>query len=717
MNKTSMSVTGHHQSLKKKVIQMLIVPTVLTLIVFAIAYGIWRIDFTAPLNYAWSDDLNHGSLVLRAMHGDLTLWTDEFLGYPYGLKQYAFPHIPWAAVLWAYLCGRFTQNYPFVINSYYILGYCLTTLLFFYAAHKLKISYWVSVFGGLFYAFFQYHELHGIQHLTASSYYAVPLIICICMMICSDEKIQADRKTIMMIVGSSVLISVSDMFYAFWGCMLIGLCGIYAFINKKYKHLGLAAVTLVLIGSVTLLLLSPSIIYGLSHETFTAKRSASETIEWGLKLVSLIIPKLDGHPLSFIKEKYISGGIRSGENIDNYLGIIGIIGMLFLCIIPFVRNTKIREKDNIKKLSILNVLTILIGLSGGIGLVVSVLITSKIRTYNRITVYVLCFAVLGFCMLADELIRRWHLNQTSVIIMLSCLLFVHLIDMQYFSITTNESEWPYKSMSAERYHQDEMFIAALKEMMPEGSKLLYLPYVNFPENKTETTYSNYTRGIITDLFDSGFYSSFGLIYGTTEAMLMETKYHTQDAEQIISYAVSDDFDYVLIDEKILETENYNTLKDELSKLLDTDPILRQDDYTVFPISEDVKARYADVNNNTIMFCEGFYMKEGDDQNWWIWAKKEAKVYIESDEDSTVLGFDLSGYGEKEREIRITGCGVDETYHLLAGENKTVSLVLDLSQDNVLMFESSAENESEGSEARTLNFMIKNWAFTKTEAED
>ena len=104
------------------------VASIFFIIVEVIAFQLWRFDFGAPYYYEKTDDLCHGMYIIRAMHGDLNVWTDSMAGYPYGANSYAFPLIPWMAVLWGYIVGLFSDNYAWGINVYTFLNaFCIIT--------------------------------------------------------------------------------------------------------------------------------------------------------------------------------------------------------------------------------------------------------------------------------------------------------------------------------------------------------------------------------------------------------------------------------------------------------------------------------------------------------------------------------------------------------------------------------------------------------------
>lgn len=693
-------------NLSRKIFWGIIIPSLVILFVFVIAFRAWNIDFTAPVLYAGGDDLAHGSYIARAMKGDLYVWTDSHRGYPYGEETYSFPAIPWCAVIWGYIVGLLTSSYAFAINSYYILGFCACGFIFSYVARKLGISYGCALIGGILYAFPQFHAIHGIGHLTASSYFAVPLVVMICIWTMTKEKWDINKSDKIVIFLSCFLICVSDLFYAFWGCMIIFLCGLFTLFRKKYTNFIVSIIAIAGIAVITGILLSPAIIHSFTAETSTAQRTAADAYYWGLKLVSLIIPWMEGHPLSFLKTMYVENSLPAGENLWNYMGIFAIFGLIFMVISVFRMEKDGKENNIIKSLMYINTWIMLIGVSGGLGTAVALLITSKVRVYNRIFVYIYCVCILAFLFLLNRIFEKYRLKKKGYIIVACIMISLHLFDMQYLPITNLNSEtWPYNRRSSVSYHSDEEFVARLEEILLDEAKILYLPYIGYPENKSETGAVNYTRGDFLNIFSEKFYSSFGITYGTKEAEFMAEKYLTDDIGQILFYAVPDEFDAILVDYNLLlEPE---ILCRKIEGALGYQSILKNENYEVFLINDVIRSQYQNTVDK-INWGEGFYSKESDNTSTWNWADKRAVLSFESlDTENLVFSFGMSGFGNSEREVRVIGCGVDEVF-LINQETTEVRLTLDLSQGKELTFISSVDSTvPETEDNRELNFRVSN----------
>ena len=699
-------------------------PALLTLVLFCVGYHVWDMNIFVPMVYSGMDDFTHGSFLMRALHWDCSVWTDSHLGYPYEAEMYAFPHVPFAAVLMGYILGMFTDSYGLAVNIYFLMTYILATAVFTKVAQSLiGVSYRISLLGGLLYAFSFFHLAHGLGgHFTAICYGMVPFVIWLCVLIAASKPIDINIGNKIIVTVGLFVLCISDLFYAFWGCILLTIAGLYAWFNYRHvnKNYNVAIVSIVMIVLFTGILLLPAINYALSHYVQTAQRTAFEAWWWGLSLPSLFAPMTTEHNLflSWLRRKYLEGNVNTSLNID-YLGVTGCIGFIYLVFTLFT----CRSKDKvIDQLSRFNAWTIVIGLSGGIGLFIAVYFTAKVRVYDRISVYVYCFAMLAFVFLLNKLINKYkQLKKSSICFMfLSLVLVFHLFDMQYFFHKELEikcigpvhklegGEKGYYQALTDAYEGDKQVVDYITNSISPQAKVLYLPYLDFPE---EGKVGNYAKAVGMRFFSKNIYVSSGNVYGTYNAELMKMKYDTDNFDHILAYAGNDGFDVIVVDKSALKMplDYINSLR----KTLAVSPVLDTKYYSVFKLNGERK--HKDIESvYTIKWCKGVYGEEYDGVVPFQWARQNVICWILCDDrEKYKMTFTVRVFGDEATELSIMGCGINERVHVSPNTEVPVELEVDLSRGYQLELTSSVQDKQPDIlSGRMLNFMIRDYRLEK-----
>jgi phosphoglycerol transferase len=129
--------------------------------------------------------------------------------------------------------------------------------------------------------------------------------------------------------------------------------------------------------------------------------------------------------------------------------------------------------------SILNLSAVLLGTIGGFGSLVALLVSSKIRAYNRISIYIAFFSLLAVVMAADYLYRRHGQRggrRLAFVVGLATLVGLGVADQ------TGGQAVPDYAMIAFDYGNDGNFIERVEAAMPRGAMIFQLPAIAFPEN-------------------------------------------------------------------------------------------------------------------------------------------------------------------------------------------------------------------------------------------
>jgi phosphoglycerol transferase len=140
---------------------------------------------------------------------------------------------------------------------------------------------------------------------------------------------------------------------------------------------------------------------------------------------------------------------------------------------------------------ILNLAAVLLATVGGVGSLVALLITSKIRAYNRISIFIAFFALFAVVVGLDAVYRRygqgWR-RRALLVVSLAVLLGLGVLDQ-----TSQRAVVDYAGVAAE-YGSDATFIHQLQALMPPGAMVFQLPMVSYPEHPPVHRMHDYDHG-------------------------------------------------------------------------------------------------------------------------------------------------------------------------------------------------------------------------------
>ena len=703
---------------KKKILKILIIILV-TFILFAIGMELWQKNWNIPFSYCGSDDFVWAMHPKRAVSGQLNYWTDSRLAAPYTQEMYGFPY--WSPFYYTFclLIGVFTDNYIHSMNLFYFCTYLFSMLSVVYLLRKLKIRFAYALLGGITFSFCQYHFFHGMAGRTsATQIFVIPIFSLLIYNIISGEYSlkflnRGDRIcNFLCWFGLCALIGTVDTFYTLFGCWLMLIVSIYCLINGKRKDAILALISVVTVFLVLLVSLSTPLITSLSDNIKIQTRSPYDAYYWALQLISLFIPQATSHPLSFITNAHINvAGVPKGENLCNYLGIIGIVGF-FLMILAIMKNEKNREGFlwKIKPWGIINVFAILLGTVGGGGFIIALIINPILRTYTRIFPFILLFCVISSMLLIEHLSNKKACSNRFCVFVTIILIVLHVFDCNLINMQHNIYNTQYHIYNHEQYEIDKNFIQSIEAKFNESAKILQLPYLQFPENSIVTQrgrFSNVNVHLKGYLHSSSLCWSYGALPQSPGDRLQIAMSDAR-VDDMIKVAWDMGFMGIYVDTDLFETrEKADEIVQELSKLVDDNPL----------ISAYGKMYFFDMRSNTFqksipfeptgifIFEDGFYYEERISAGkTWRWSNQTSSLSVYCLGENS-MEFELSGAsgtviisigGEKYGEYSIDG-------------NIVQSVLLPLYDGiNKITFEATGNRVNAPVDHRSIYFMLQNY---------
>ena len=470
----------------------------------AVLMRLWRADPHVPFTYH-AEALYNGLLVKGTLEGGWFLDLPA-LGAPGTLDLRDLPtsdnNLHFLVIR---LLGLVSDDWALVMNAFFLLTFPLTAASALFVFRRFGMAIGPALFGSLLYAFLPFHWSRGQHHLFLAAYALVPLAVMVMLWIAAgalgpDSRIRRGR-----LVGSALVCAAlgsGGVYYAFFACGLFLVAGGLAALRGRSARPLLVPAALVALTFVVLLAnLWPSVVHlGRHGDTPTVQRSPLDADTYGLRITQLLMP-VTGHRLPWLAQAKdpLNQQLGSNEGDDASLGLVGALGFLALLIrlaLPGRGERAPGERAEralgqraeraegsrsavLDDLSLLNLGALLLATVGGFGLLTALTVTSKIRAYNRISVFIAFFALFAVVAGLDALDRRCRgrrLGRDAFVVGLAVVCVLALLDQ------TSARVVPDYARIAADYRGDRAFVRRVEAAMPAEAAIFQLPRVPFPEH-------------------------------------------------------------------------------------------------------------------------------------------------------------------------------------------------------------------------------------------
>lgn len=477
--------------------------TLLCLACLAVVLHLRDFNPLYPFNYS-GDSLLHVTVIKAIVEHGWYQFIDR-LGAPGGLHLEDFPLADNLCCAIIRVLALATSN-PFLIQNLFFLGlFPVTAVVTAWTLRRFGLSAGAALLGGVLYTFLPYHFLRGTWHLFLTAYFLVPPVCLVAWWTMRGslfaprdavEDLAQNRLRRWRLAGSffiCALIGCNAVYYPFFACTLLAAAGLYALVTRHdWRHGLLAWVLAGLIGAVVVANLLPTIIYVRHHgKVDVGVRAPGEAEIYGLKLTQLLLPT-EHHRLPVLnqlRQNYADSAPLNNENAGSSLGLIGSGGLLLLLVWVLVVRPKSKVPPPspdaavnlaaiLTPISVLNLGAILVGTIGGFSSLFALLVSSQIRGYNRISVFIAFLSLLAVTAALDHLIGR-QLRSAAA----RGAFFVGMLALVVFGVWDQTTP-----QDIQDYHQvrhasidDARFFAQIEKTLPPGSMVFQLPAASFPE--------------------------------------------------------------------------------------------------------------------------------------------------------------------------------------------------------------------------------------------
>jgi phosphoglycerol transferase len=468
----------------------------LSLLLAAAVLKLFKADLTVPFAYTWDGNLV-GAWIKGVMENGWYL-RNGFIGAPHGMEMFDYPMADSLHFLLIKLIGLFASNYAVTLNLYFLLTFPLTAVCALFALRRFGVAYGPALVGGLLFAFLPYHFFRlAAGHLFLASYYLVPLMVMVALWVylgpgllfSPDEggkvrlRFRGPRTAGGLVV--CLLISCGGVYYAFFGCFLLVIAAAGAGLSlRRWYPLANAAALILTVCLGILANVTPTLLYRSRNgpnEAAVVRCPQGAEIH-GLKIVPLLLP-ISNHRLRALADfraSYTFSPVPlAGENGGSTLGLAGSAGFLLLVgRLLYLRGPCGAFSRLLDGLCVLNLFAILLATIGGFGSYFSLVVTSWIRGYNRISVYISFLSLFAVVLALEGLRRRFvkgALTRGLFGVALGLTLVGGVLDQ------TSRDVVPAYARLKEEFDNDAEFVRRVEATLPPHALVFQLPFIPFPE--------------------------------------------------------------------------------------------------------------------------------------------------------------------------------------------------------------------------------------------
>lgn len=688
-----------------------------------IALRFWNAQFGIPLVYG-GDALAHG-MHFEQLDGNAWYVTEPRLGAPFDQHFQDWPLPDFMHLVLAKFFTIFTSNFAVVMNLTFLAGFPLVAMSALWVMRQFKVSTVMAVVMATLYSLIPYHFARSEDHLFLGLYYAVPFGIWLAARVAQGERLFTGRNwQTVRSVALCALISWTGVYYAAFTLILVLAGAVFRQITrwKKTSMLEGAAVAVLILGFVVVAT-APALMYHAEHgeNSLATQRQVQEADVYGLKIAQMLMP-VQGHSINALSDfqyNYYLDFPLASEGGNAALGAVGSVGLLYMLGLLLFTTARRKLPDSLSMdglFASFSGLLIVIATIGGISTFISLLLTSQIRSWNRVSIFIGFMALTVVGLLLDRLaskLRTKRIPSKRAPVAIATLVLLFGINDQALA----DWEPPYDQTSAV-FLSDQKFFRQVEASMPADSQIYQLPRMAFPESPNVQKLGAYEQ-LKPYLHTEHLEWSFGGIKGRLESEWQTRLASPQDTKRFVEQIIDAGFDGLYIDRDGFDDSGAE-VENNLRRLVGSDGIANSFGNKVF---YDLRG-YAsglktdDAERNDLLFrsyvqpTDQFHAVEYDENGSWWWARHaDVSLQVDNTAKSTSaarVDFELSSGSDD--NVRFDIVWPDgQRQEVNAGKSAVrVSRDIDLKPGTSLVkIDSNAKKIDAGTDKRDLYFRVYN----------
>ena len=473
---------------KYKGLGSIILIIAVSIVAFCIVFQVWDKNWDVP--YVFSFDGIGAIITAQNLENGHSLWDVNALNAPHEYSLLMQDYILPAGIM--KVLTLMFNNAGLAINAFLLLTYILTSIAMYCLLKKMEVSTSISIVGGVLYSFLPYHFFRE-AHFWLMGCYIIPIAIWIIIELLNnsfDNGLKDSfNKNYVICYIFALLLGLNGIYYSCMFLILFWLVAVLKIIkDKNCRHLFFCClVSFFVILPIFIFFVLPLILSNSSEfNTMEEERNLAQIDGYALRPVLLLLP-IPGHRIGLLNRftlyMYENLGINSEIYTAN-LGLVMSIGFVVSLISLLVK----KGESKIKNMGVLNFLSLIVACVGGANVLIGVFVTSTIRCYNRISVFIACFSMVSFCCIAQFLANKFkQKNGKNYIIYITCclILVIGIFDqtsVRFSQYTNFDIEKKIYTISYEetedKYMEYKNLTKQIQEYAGNDAMVLQLPLVH-----------------------------------------------------------------------------------------------------------------------------------------------------------------------------------------------------------------------------------------------
>lgn len=291
-----------------------------------------------------------------------------------------------------------------------------------------------------------------------------------------------------------------------------------------------------------------------------------------LKAGSMVLPAVNS---VFGLGRSMLSAITDIDNIQTsdiaQIGVLAGVGFVYSAIMVFQYGKKSSRDEVVKICGLMNCFILVVAVKGGLSLMIGAFITTGIRGYSRMCVFIAVFGLISAVILMDRIADtikkvsgaavRYVLYAAAARIMVFVLMMSFPTDFIYKGMFGFVE---YEQRKSE-YDEWQCYIGVIEEQMPDGSMILELPTRVDDTHRGElmTVGRAYELSIPAVVSETTYWNDGGKIKKTINNIFE----NNGDMEELLTLACASGYDGIYIDTMMYHDDSYMQLINDLGQML------------------------------------------------------------------------------------------------------------------------------------------------------